>query len=209
MPAILNKDRLATAARQLGNRIPEFKNILDHFGVPPLWDRPSGFSTMLYIILEQQVSLTSAKATFEKLSDKMGLIKPKDFLSLNETELKAVGFSWQKTKYCRIVARKIIDGDLNLDLFEEITDKEVKEKLMTIKGIGHWTSDIYLLMVLLRPDVWPHGDRALAVAAYEVFEMDNIPDYSTLQKRAISWKPFRSVAARILWHHYLNTPRKK
>jgi len=205
----LNKDRLEIAAKELGQRVPEFKKILDQFGTPPLWDRSAGFSTLLYIILEQQVSLASAKATFEKLLDKMESIKPEAFLSLNDKELKGVGFSWQKTKYCRIVAKEILDDHLNLDLLNETHDKEVKEKLMSIKGIGHWTSDIYLLMVLLRPDVWPHGDRALAVAAYEVFKLDKVPDYNTLQKMAKLWKPWKSVAARILWHHYLSTSRKK
>ena len=139
----------------------------------------------------------------------MGIINPKDFLKLNDKELKSIGFSWQKVKYCRIMAQEIIDGQLDLELLNTLNDGEVKKQLMSIKGIGHWTSDIYLLMVLLRPDVWPHGDRALAVAAFEVFNLQKIPEYNALQKIAKSWKPWRSVAARLLWHYYLSTPRKK
>jgi DNA-3-methyladenine glycosylase II len=205
----LNRDGLTEAAKILAAKIQPFKIILDRFGVPPLWDRPAGFSTLLYIILEQQVSLASAKATFEKLLLKMGNIDPQAFLKLNDDELKSVGFSRQKTLYGRIVAQQINEGHLDLDLLSRLPDIMVKTKLMSVKGIGHWTSDIYLLMVLLRPDVWPHGDRALAVAAYEVFNMDEVPDYNTLQQMAELWKPWRSVAARLLWHHYLNTPRKK
>jgi DNA-3-methyladenine glycosylase II len=206
---VLNKDSLEKAAKELAAKVPRFKDILDRFGIPPLWDRPEGFATLLYIILEQQVSLASAKATYEKLLAKLGDIEPQKFLTLDDEELKGVGFSWQKIKYGRIVAKQIIDNHLNLNLLNKMSDTYVKRKLMAIKGIGHWTSDIYLLMVLLRPDVWPHGDRALAVAAYEVFNMTDIPDYNTLRKVAESWKPWRSVAARLLWHHYLNTPRKK
>ena len=125
----LNKDSLKVAAEELGERIPQFKNILDQFGVPPLWDRPSGFSTLIYIILEQQVSLKSAKATFVKLSEKLGKIDPNNFLTLNNEQLKAVGFSKQKTEYCRIVAKEILGEQLNLDALIKMSDKEVKEKL--------------------------------------------------------------------------------
>jgi len=209
MTTALTKNHLGKAVRDLALRIPEFKMIKDQFGVPPLWDRPGGFSTLLYIILEQQVSLASAKATYEKLSNKLGEISPHNFLTLNDQELKTVGFSRQKIKYGRILAREIIDGHLNLNALKDVADSDVKKKLMLIKGIGHWTSDIYLLMVLLRPDIWPHGDRALAVAAYEVFKLKEIPDYDQLRSIADNWKPWRSVAARLLWHHYLSTPRKK
>ena len=205
----LNKNSLKVAAEELGKKIPQFKKILKQFGVPPLWDRPSGFSTLIYIILEQQVSLKSAKATFDKLSEKLGSVDPNNFLTLNNKQLKSVGFSKQKTEYCRIVAKEILGDQLNLHSLTKMSDKEIKVKLMFIKGIGHWTSDIYLLMVLLRPDVWPHGDRALAVAVYEVFSLTEIPDYDSLQIMADSWKPYRSVAARLLWHHYLSTTRKK
>ena len=205
----INKDDLARAAKNLARKIPQFKPILDRFGVPPLWDRPAGFATLIYIILEQQVSLASAKATYDKLLQKLGKINPQNFLTLSDAELKNIGFSRQKTGYCRVVARQITEGNLKLDLLNKMPDIDVKNRLMAIKGIGHWTSDIYLLMVLRRPDVWPHGDRALAVAAYEVFNMNDIPEYSLLQRLADSWKPWRSVAARLLWQHYLNTSRKK
>jgi len=206
---VLNKSQLAKAVDELGMRVPEFKNIRDHLGVPPLWDRPAGFETLLYIILEQQVSLASAKATFEKLLDRLKTINPQNFLNLSDQQLKDTGFSRQKVKYGRILAGELMQGHLNLYDLEKFSDQETKKKLMSIKGIGHWTSDIYLLMVLLRPDIWPHGDRALAVAAFEVFKLKEIPDYSELQNMAEEWKPWRAAAARLLWHYYLNTPRKK
>jgi DNA-3-methyladenine glycosylase II len=206
---VLNKGQLAKAVYALGIRVPEFKKIQDQFGVPPLWDRPAGFDTLLYIILEQQVSLSSAKAAFEKLLNRLGTINPQNFLNLTDQQLKETGFSRQKINYGRVLAKEVMDGRLRLEELQEMPDHETKKKLMAIKGIGHWTSDIYLLMVLLRPDIWPHGDRALAVAAYEVFRLKTIPDYTELQNMAENWKPWRAAAARLLWHHYLSTSRKK
>jgi DNA-3-methyladenine glycosylase II len=204
----MNAKTILKASNELAENIPAFKKILKLFGPPPLWDREPGFATLIYIILEQQVSLASAKATFDKLSAAI-TVTPENFITLNDVQLKSFGFSQQKTRYCRIVANEIMHGTLDLSSFENLTSDQVKEKLMSITGIGHWTSDIYLLMVLLRPDVWPHGDRALAVAAYEVFELEDIPSYEDLQNMAKEWKPWRSVAARLLWHHYLSTPRKR
>ena len=209
MNRTLDKSQLAKAVDELSMRVPEFKNIRNQFGIPPLWDRPAGFDTLLYIILEQQVSLASARAAFEKLLDKLGTINPQNFISLTDQQLREIGFSRQKIKYGRILAQEIMSGRLILDELEEFSDLDTKKKLMSIKGIGHWTSDIYLLMVLLRPDIWPHGDRALTVAAYEVFKLKNIPDYSELQNMAEEWKPWRAAAARLLWHYYLSTSRKK
>jgi DNA-3-methyladenine glycosylase II len=204
----INDQIIAQASQELAEKIPAFKQVLKLHGPPPLWGREPGFATLIYIILEQQVSLASAKATFEKLKNAMP-VTPENFLSFDDSQLKGFGFSKQKTRYCRIVANAILDGTLDLDSFQTLSSQQVKEKLMSQTGIGHWTSDIYLLMVLLRADVWPHGDRALAVAAYEVFELQAIPSYEQLQLMAKSWKPWRAVAARLLWHHYLNTPRLK
>ena len=205
----LNHGNLEAASLQLALSEPAFQKILDDFGTPPLWDRPADFSTLIYIILEQQVSLASAKAAFIKLNDYLSNLTPQSFLQINDETLKTIGFSRQKTRYCRIVAEAVQDEILVFENLDMLPDEQVKKKLMSITGIGHWTSDIYLLMCLLRPDVWPHGDRALAVAAGEVFELNEIPDYETLRIMAESWKPWRSVAARLLWHHYLSTPRKR
>jgi len=210
MPANpLTEKSLKNNSIKLAKKVPQFQQIANLFGIPPLWDRQKGFSTLIYIILEQQVSLASAKATFDKLNSTLKEFTPRSFLKLNDEQLKEVGFSRQKIRYCRIVAKEILNGNLDLEKFNSMDDISVKEKLMSIIGIGNWTSDIYLLMVLLRPDVWPHGDRALAVAVYEVFKMSSIPSYEELSKIAEGWEPYRSVAARFLWHHYLNTKRGK
>lgn len=196
---------LIAGAQSLAEKIPQFQRIITDFGYPPLWNRPPGFSTLIQIILEQQVSLASAKKTFDRLNSVLIVFTPESFLKLSDAQLKQCGFSRQKTKYCRIIASSILNETLNPDKLTYLKDEQVKEKLMSFTGIGHWTSDIYLLMVLLRPDVWPHGDRALAVAAYKVFDLHEIPDYKFLSAMAEKWIPYRSIAARFLWHYYLST----
>ena len=178
--------------------------VLSRLGPPPMWDREPGFPTLVHIILEQQVSLASAKAAFDKLSDTIAPLGPKSFLTLDDTTLKSIGFSGQKGRYCRELAHAIIDGTLDLDVLPSLLDQEVCTELEKVIGIGPWTAHIYLLMVLLRPDVWPPGDMALAAAVQDLKGLDHRPESEELQEFAERWRPWRSVAARILWHHYLN-----
>jgi DNA-3-methyladenine glycosylase II len=174
------------------------------FGVPPMWARESGFSTLLHIILEQQVSLASARAAHNKLLELASPLTPQRFLKLDDATLKAVGFSRQKSVYGRELARAIFEGLLDLDALGSMDDAAVKSELVKIKGVGRWTADIYLLMVLRRPDIWPTGDLALAVAAQKVKRLPSRPTPDELDEISAPWKPWRAVAARILWHYYLS-----
>src|SRR5690606_33879268 len=128
------------------------------YGSPPLWDREPGFATLIKIILEQQVSLSSAKACFDKLTNAIGDVTPENVLSLNDAELKMVGFSRQKTNYARHLSNAVLEKKLDLDKLSKASDADVKAELIKLKGIGEWTSDIYLLMALLRTDIMPKGD---------------------------------------------------
>jgi DNA-3-methyladenine glycosylase II len=177
------------------------------YGPPPLWAREPGFHTLIHIILEQQVSLASAKAAYDRLLVATGRLVPERFLTLRDEELKTIGFSRQKTTYGRALAEAILDGRLDLALIETLDDAEAKTQLTAIKGIGSWTADIYLLMVLRRPDTWPSGDLALAVAVQRVKRLRKRPTPERLQKVGEAWRPWRAVAARILWHYYLSSPR--
>ena len=168
-----------------------------------MWDREPGFATLLQIILEQQVSLASAKACFDKLSNHLGEVLPETVLSLNDRELKMIGFSRQKTAYARHLSEAILEGRVDLDLLQELPDAEVKAELIKLKGIGEWTSDIYLLMALLRPDVMPKGDIALH-AAWHRLSGEPKPSSDEFLVIAEAWAPHRSVAARLLWHFYLS-----
>ncbi len=169
-----------------------------------MWARESGFSTLLHIILEQQVSLASARSAHNKLLEIASPLTPVRFLRLDDATLKAVGFSRQKTHYGRELARSILEGLLDLEALSAMDDAAVRAELVKIKGIGRWTADIYLLMVLRRPDIWPVGDLALAVAAQKVKRLKTRPTTAELDEISAPWKPWRAVAARILWHSYLS-----
>ena len=203
-PPPLTDDGLRRAAFILAERDSDLARILKRIGPPPMWDREPGFPTLVHIILEQQVSLASAKAAFDKLLDTVSPLEPESFLTFNDAILKSIGFSGQKGRYCRELARAIIDGSLNLDVLPSLPDNGVRTELEKMTGVGPWTSNIYLLMVLLRPDVWPPGDLALAAAVQDLKGLDHRPPPAELQEIAEHWRPWRSVAARILWYHYLN-----
>ena len=179
------------------------------YGPPPLWKREEGFHTLIHIILEQQVSLASAKAAYERLVEALRVLTPENFLNLDDEELKTIGFSRQKTRYGRNLAEAVIQGALDPESLGMLEDAEVRSRLMSLKGIGAWTADIYLLMALGRPDIWPTGDLALAVAVQQLKQMSHRPTTQALADLSEDWRPWRAVAARILWHFYLSvTPRK-
>ena len=202
---MLTKKKLAVGLSELARTDSDLAAVLDEFGPPPLWSRQPGFPTLVRIILEQQVSLASAKAAFDKLERVLEEVTPEGLLSLSDGELKSVGFSRQKSRYSRELSRAILDGRFDVRSLSRLPDTEAKEALMGLVGIGRWTADIYLLMALRRPDIWPKGDLALAKAAQQVKNLDTLPDQDALEEMADAWRPWRAVAARVLWHHYLSS----
>ena len=167
-----------------------------------MWERDPSYATFVHLILEQQVSLASAQAAFDRLVVALGTVTPTAFLGLDDDQLRAIGFSRQKAGYARDLASALLDG-FSLEMLERLPDEDVRTALMVHRGIGRWTADIYLTMCLLRPDVWPQGDLALATAATEIgVTADRLttPELAIVAER---WHPYRAVAARILWHAYL------
>ncbi|MEO6654915.1 MAG: DNA-3-methyladenine glycosylase 2 family protein [Pyrinomonadaceae bacterium] len=203
----LNDRKLKQACVELAKTHDELSFVYNTYGPPPLWDRPTGFSTLLQIILEQQVSLASAKACFDKLTANIGTVTPENLLSLDDIELKTAGFSRQKTTYARHLSEAIIEKHIDLDSLTHLSDAEVKTELIKLKGVGEWTSDIYLLMAMLRPDVMPRGDVALHTAWHKLSGKPR-PTSDEFVLMAKKWAPYRSVAARLLWHYYLSERRK-
>ncbi len=177
--------------------------VIERHGPPPAWSRDPGFATLVRIILEQQVSLASARAVHARLEAALGRVTPEALLGESEESLRSLGFSRQKSGYCRELARSVVRRELDLASLERLGDDEARETLTSIRGIGPWTANIYLLMALGRPDVWPVGDQALAVAAQRLKRWRSAPTHERLEKLARPWRPWRSVAARILWHYYL------
>jgi DNA-3-methyladenine glycosylase II len=163
---------------------------------------------LVHIILEQQVSLASAMAVYNKLVAAVDPLTPQNFLTLTDEELKAIGFSRQKTGYGRALAQAIMDGRLDLPGLETLEDQEAREQLMQVKGIGLWTADIYLLMAMGRPDIWPRGDLALEVAMQRLKGWERRPTPEEAGEMSAAWRPWRAVAARLLWHYYLSEPKK-
>lgn len=207
MPQALTEADLRDLALLLAQKEPVFMRIIELHGPPPLWDRPPGFATLVHIILEQQVSLASARAAFEKLKIACPAVSPAHFLTFDDLQLKEIGFSRQKTAYCRSLANEIVAGRLDLDALAAKDDEEVRTVLTGLKGIGPWTAEIYLLMVLCRPDAWPVHDLALITALRRAFELPAAPSVDQFIRLGEAWRPYRAVAARLLWHYYLSTPR--
>jgi len=188
---------------ELTTRDPDLRPIVERFGLPPLWDRRPGFATLLHIILEQQVSLSSAQAAFDRLRAATDPLTPGTFLALSDEALLRIGFSRQKARYGRALATAVEAGTLDLDALESEDDATVDDALQALPGIGPWTSTIYLLMVLGRPDVWPVGDIALATSVAELKGLDHRPDVIEMATLGEAWRPYRSVAARLFWLDYL------
>lgn len=203
-PTALDAETLASAVEELAARDPALAAIVARHGPPPLWDRAPGFPTLLHIILEQQVSLASAQAAFDRLRLATDPTTPERFLELSDGELLAIGFSRQKARYGRALATAVGDGSLDLDGLPRLDDEAARRELVAIPGIGPWTATIYLLMVLGRPDVWPVGDIALAQAVAEVKGLATRPSPEEMAELGRAWRPWRSVAARLFWHDYLS-----
>ncbi|MDH3217424.1 MAG: DNA-3-methyladenine glycosylase 2 family protein [Candidatus Krumholzibacteria bacterium] len=204
IPRRLTAELLAAGVGTLSTRDSDLARISNQLGPPPMWARRPGFPTLVRIILEQQVSLASARATYEKLTGTVGRLTPPRFLRLDGPTLRKIGFSRQKAQYCGELAHLIVTRRLVLKSLESDNDARAKARLVEIKGIGSWSADIYLLMALLRPDVWPSGDLALAVTVRRVKRLMSVPDPDELERIARHWQPWRAVAARMLWHYYLS-----
>lgn len=203
---LLDNVTMQQGLRELAAQDADLAGLWQQHGTPPFWFREPGFATLVHIILEQQVSLASARAAFDKLQAMTGQITPEAFLALDDVTLKQVGFSRQKTAYGRFLAHALLSGELDLAGLAELDDTAVRAELTKIKGIGIWTANIYLLMALRRADVWPSGDLAVAVAVQRVKKLPQRPQSDELAQLAAQWAPWRSVAARLLWQFYLETP---
>jgi DNA-3-methyladenine glycosylase II len=203
LPHPLNDRRLIEAARHLGARDGDLRALLQAQGPPPLWGRAPGFETLVKIILEQQVSLASADAVFRRIKARFSPVTPGRLARAGETGLRNHGVTRQKAEYCVHLATALLEGRLDLDALERMGDDDAAEALTRFKGIGPWTAQIYLLMALRRPDVWPSGDLALVRTIRTVKRLRRSPTPARMVAIAEAWRPYRAVAARMLWQHYL------
>ncbi|MEH1781720.1 MAG: DNA-3-methyladenine glycosylase 2 family protein [Nostoc sp.] len=200
----LTEESLTRGLMVLANLDSDLAWILETLGPPPIWSREPGFATLLCIILEQQVSLAAAKAVFTRLCGVVVTLTPENFLTLDDAQLKGIGFSRQKILYCRGLANAIATGQLDLTKLEGMDETTIRTELKRLKGIGDWTVDIYLLMALQRPNVFPKGDLAIAIALQRLKKLATRPTPAQLEAITQHWRPWRAVAARLLWHYYLS-----
>ena len=199
----LTQKSLALAARELAARDEMLAAIHATYGDPPLWRRDAGFQTLVHIILEQQVSLKSAKAMLVRLEAAIQPFTPLRFIELGDSYLRGLGMTRQKSAYVLHLADSIVNGDLSFERLARMSDEEARLVLTRVKGIGSWSADVYLLMAMRRADIWPAGDLALAVAMKELKGLESRPGPEELERLAETWRPHRAVAARMLWQYYL------
>lgn len=200
---------LAAAVRALARRDRDLAALYRQNGLPPMWARRPGFATIIHIVLEQQVSIVAARSLFRRVRDRIGGMTPEIVAGSGVSRLRKLGLTRQKASYCHGLAIAVLDGSLDLSGIARAPDDAGRAALLALRGIGPWSADIYYLMALRRPDVWPVGDLALAVALHEVMGLPARPDALRQQEISARWAPWRSVAARLLWHYYLNTRRAR
>lgn len=181
----------------------ELRTIIMQYGYPPMWSRPASFATLIHIILEQQVSLASAKAAYGKLEERLGIITPSAVLLLTDEEMKACYFSRQKTVYARELAHALVSEKIVLEELASLPDEEVRSLLKTVKGIGDWTVDIYLQFALQRADLFPTGDLAMMNAFRDIKQLPRTAGKEQVLALAEKWRPYRSIATFLLWHYYI------
>jgi DNA-3-methyladenine glycosylase II len=199
-----SKQNFHAICDKLVRKDKDLAQIIKQYGYPPVWHRPEGFATLVHIILEQQVSLASARAAYDMLRKKIGTITPKKVLALTDEEMKGCYFSRQKIVYVRHLASALINKELDLRSFSNMSEDEIRAKLIAIKGIGHWTIDVYLMMVLHRSNLFPLGDIALVNSMKDIKAQPKATSREELEAIAAKWKPYRTIAAFLLWHAYIN-----
>lgn len=200
---VFNETSFANICRKLAKKDAELALIIQQHGLPPMWTRPATFQTLILTILEQQVSLAAAYAAFKKLKEKIGYVTPAKILKMTDEEMRACYFTRQKIVYARELASAIQKRKINLKQLGSLPDEEVRHILIQLKGIGHWTIDVYLMHALQRTDLFPLGDIALVNSLKEIKKLPKDISKEAMLQIAEAWRPHRTVAAMILWHAYI------
>ncbi|MEZ5830114.1 MAG: DNA-3-methyladenine glycosylase 2 family protein [Dongiaceae bacterium] len=201
-----DQDLLQRALAHLGKVDRDFARAIEQVGPPPPRSRPAGFMGLLHIIVAQQVSTHAAKAISGRLDEALAAKTPEAFLALTDADLRTVGFSRQKVIYGRDLAAAFLDGRIAISKLRRQSDEEVIAAITSVKGLGVWSAEVFLLFSLQRPDVLPAHDLGLIVAAQRMKRLKERPSPKRLREIAEPWRPYRSYAARMLWHYYHATP---
>ena len=184
----------------LAEKDEKLRFIVENFGYPNIQKRDEGFAALCHIILEQQVSIESAKACYAKLQNHFGAIHPTHIYTASDETLRGFGVSRQKTIYLKHLAEKVLNGELVFESFANKSEAEIRDELLKLKGVGHWTVEVYLMFCLQAPDIIPLGDIAIRNTIKELYDMHTEAEMVQLTE---NWKPYRTLASYILWHYYL------
>ncbi len=203
MKKIKNREQFIELCDWCIEKEPKLEAVIQQFDYPPFWHREANFETLILTILEQQVSLASAKAAYNKLEEKLGNISPENLLKLNDEELRACSFSRQKIIYSRILATEIVEGRIQLEILNNLSEEEIRKILIRLKGIGNWTIDMYVLMSLHFADIFPPGDLATIKSVYELELVPIESSKDEIIKSMKRFSPHQSVVTYILWHYYI------
>ena len=195
-PQRLDQDGLLRGVNDLCKIDAALAEVVTRHGAPPMWGRRPGFATLIRMILEQQVSLASGRAVYRRINAELGGVNISAVLEAGASRLRGLGVTRQKAGYCLEVAAAVESGRLNFRRLSRAADDCARDELTAVKGIGPWTADVYLLMALRRPDIWPPGDIALLTALQHLRGWDERPtsDHAILESQR--WRPWRAVVAR-------------
>jgi DNA-3-methyladenine glycosylase II len=193
------------AISYLTSKDETLKFILDNFGNPIIQKREEGFASMCHIILEQQVSIASAKACYIKLENHFGKITPEIIINASDDELRNCGVSRQKIIYLKDLAHKVLSNAIDFESYTTKSEEQIREELITIKGVGNWSIEVYLMFCLQSPDIIPLGDIAIKNTLKELY---NCQTQEEMQSISDNWKPFRTFASYTIWHYYLKKRNK-
>jgi DNA-3-methyladenine glycosylase II len=189
----------------LGSKDPILKDILIAFGHPIIQKRDEGFASMCHIILEQQVSIESAKACFVKIQNRLQEITPETIQNATDEDLRYCGVSRQKSSYLKDLASKVLSNQIDFETFPFKTEQEIRAELITIKGVGNWSIEVYLMFCLQSPDIVPLGDIAIKNTLKELYNCQTLEEMQAISE---NWKPYRTFASFTIWHYYLKKRNK-
>lgn len=205
MPVVsqLDKQTFGEGVDLLTTEDEALQAVIERHGAPGFWNRRPGFEALVLLILEQQVSLESGAAVYRRVAGLVEAVTPEAIIEVGERGLRYAGTTRQKASYIVGLAELVVTGDLD-PLFVGGSPEQARSELVSVRGIGLWTADAYLLSALRFPDMFPLGDRALQVGVREVLDLQTDPTEEDLELLAQPWRPIRAVAARLIWHNYLS-----
>ena len=202
MKRLFNRSDLEQSLMQLCKAEPRFRSILDQHGTPSLRISPQGLEGLLMIVTEQFLSLQAAAAIWAKVRKCIEPFDAETISKRSSEELLGLGLSRAKAKTFHEAARRVLIGELDFFTLEKHDEENVTKQLCELPGVGPWTADIYLLSVMGSADAWPAGDLALRIAVRDFLKLNDRPEIKDMVSLAENWRPYRAVAARLLWSHY-------